>query len=479
MALPWRSVVVAVVTLPLAWFWAHREPGDGLLDPEVDPDLLRLDRLQLQDVLLAPPRPPGKGGDIAVIVLDTVRADRLGVYGYDQGTTPHLDAWAEGARVYTNMTADATWTLPTHASLFTGLVPAAHGAHGVSPQSRSIAAPLSPDVPTVAEALQAAGYWTVGIAANRAFLQSSWGLSRGFDVWMCNQLERDPRALYLEAGRVTAMAEQVLDQKGDRPLFLFLNYMDAHAPWLPRRGYVHDPDAVDPKTLPYDDGWEAAKTRLLAAHERDPKVLRSWSLVYDSELRYLDEQLAPLLARLDGFSRVIILGDHGEYLGEHDLVEHSKDVYEPVLHVPLLVKGESPGRDDRPIQQHDVAAMILDAAGAPRFPTMETTGELVVSELYWTRKQDLQATWGRRWDRVRRAFRVGGHKLVLSSDGKDEAYDLFRDPAEKTNVRGAAWVPELRTRADEWLALHPVRDVVDAKGTDVRALEELGYVDGR
>lgn len=467
------------MTLPLAWAWAHRDAPDNLVEPEVDPDLVRLDKQQVLDVLDPPARPAGKGGDIAVIVLDTVRADRLGVYGYNRDTTPQLDAWAKGARVYTRMSADGDWTLPSHASLFTGLSSARHGARGIPRDAQGTASPLAADVPTVAEAMQKAGYWTIGIAANRAFLSSAWGLSRGFDLWLCDQLAKDPRAPYLEAARVTAMALEALDHRGDRPVFLFLNYMDAHAPWLPRRGYVREPDAIVRETLPYDEGWEAARTRLMGARERDATTQRSWSEAYDSELRYLDEHLAPLLARLDGFEHVYVLSDHGEFLGEHDLVEHSKDIYEPIVHVPLIVRGEAPGVDDAPIQHHDVARMILANAGIAELPEMEHTADMTVSEQYWSRKRDLVLSFGRRFDRVRRAFRIGDQKLILSSDGKDEAYDLATDPGERSNIRGAPWAEAVRARAKDWISTHPVRDASVTTSEDVEALEALGYVDGR
>jgi arylsulfatase A-like enzyme len=460
--------------------WSERTPPDPLSDPVVDPDLVRLDLVQLRDVFVPPPeRPRPAGGDIALIVLDTVRADRLGLYGYDRATTPKLDAWAAGARVYTEMVADGAWTIPSHASMFTGLAPATHGARGLPRNVPGVAAPLPPELPTVPEALQQAGYHTVGIAANRAFLHPGFGLARGFDVWLNDQLEPDPRCGYLEAARVSAMALEVMRTRSDRPLFLFLNYMDAHAPWIPRRGYVREGAVIDRDTLPYREGFDAAAHRLMGPRERDPAVLASWSEAYDAELRYLDAQLAPVLDALSGFSRVIVLSDHGEYLGEHDLVEHSKDVYEEVLRVPLIVRGEPAGRDATPIQHHDVAGMLLTAAGLPPFEGMQRTVDLQVSELYWTRKKDLDRSYGRRFDRVRRAFRLGPQKLILSSDGKDEAYDLTADPREATNLRGAPWVAPLRLRADAWVEGHPVRAAEGAEGGDMKALEALGYVDGR
>lgn len=476
--------------LPLAWsaafLYSHRDVGTGLVRDVSDTDALRLDDEALRDEFLSLSARSGAGPDIAVIVLDTTRADRLGVYGYDKGTTPHLDAWSAGARVFTNMESDATWTVPAHASLFTGKPPIAHGAHGVPLGSRAIASPLPAGMPTVAGALQKAGYRTVGIAANEAFLQRAWGLSEGFDIWMCGQLvQGTPPLPYLSAERVTALAKSTLAQRNpSEPLFLFVNYMDAHAPWTPREGFVRDSGAINRHILPYGGGWEDARIRVMADKDLPTETQRAWSEAYDAELRYLDVHLGELLDSLGGFGAVIVLGDHGEYLGEHYLVEHSKDVYETVSHVPLLVRGTvpghdaSPGRDASPIQTHDVARWILDAAGVAPLPGMTTTEDLLVTEEYWARKRDLHTTWGRRFNRIRRAYRIGDHKLILGTDHSQEAYDLASDPGEENNLRDAPWIPELRARGEAWLAAQPIAPEAEMKDrADVASLRALGYID--
>jgi arylsulfatase A-like enzyme len=427
---------------------------------------------------------PPKAPDIVVIVLDTVRADRLGMYGYDRDTTPHLDDWAKGARVYDQMVSDGDWTLPSHASLFTGKPAIAHGAHG-TPLDGPLASPLREGSATVARALREAGYRTVGIAANQAFLDAVWGLSQGFDVWLCQSLRPDMRHLpYVSADRVTAMAKVALGRPRDAPLFLFLNYMDAHAPWIPRRGYVREPDAIRREVLPYSHRWETVTERLMADHELDPAAQRAWSEAYDSELRFLDEQVGDLLEHLPTLGigpddYVFVLSDHGEYLGEHALVEHSKDLFEQILRVPLLIKGPgyTVGRDATPIQTHDIASLILAAAGQAPLDGAAHTDTLQVSEMYYARHRDLQnPLYGERFNRIRRAYREGPHKLLLGSDASREAFDLLADPGELTNVIDADWVPGLQARAAAWLAAQETAPDATMSGpADLDRLKALGY----
>lgn len=489
---------MAVVAFGAAWVHARWTSPEGLPDwlPRPDPLVdwssdpvqaqkdLRLLRAGLAD-LPDPPPAPRPLPDIVVIVLDTVRADRMGVYGYDRETTPNLDRWAQGARVFERMQSNGAWTLPSHASLFTGKEIRSHGARGTPPDT-SIASPLREGSATFADALRRVGYRTVGIAANRAFLQPIWGLSQGFDLWLCAQLDLHAGLPYTSGDRITALAKAMLERPRSEPVLLFLNYMDAHAPWIPRRGFVREPAAIRPASLPYGEGWERAAEGVLADHRLAPATARSWSEAYDSELRFLDAQVGELLDALPTLGVgpedfVFILSDHGEYLGEHDLVEHSKDLYQEVLHVPLLVRGPdyAPGRDDSPRQTHDLAWMILAAAQEAPLPGAARTVDLQVSELYWSRQRDLRnPRYAHRFDRIRRAFRLGDRKILLGTDGVEEAYALDLDPREAANVYGDAWTKELEGLAEAWRT--SAEEVAPAKlgeGVDEAALRALGYVE--
>jgi arylsulfatase A-like enzyme len=478
------------VGFSLAAIKAFRGRPDPLVDWKPDTEAMEADERLVRGEANRMPSiwKPGTGPDVVVIVLDTVRADHLGMYGYSGETTPKLDAWSHRARVYDHMQSDAAWTLPAHGSLFTGKYPIAHGAHGVPLGTPAAASRLKAGSPTVARAFKAAGYETAGIAANKAFLDSVWGLNQGFDMWVCEEVTADKHHIsYPTADRVVAMATEFLQRKRDAPLFLFVNFMDAHTPWVPRKGYVRNPDKIDRRYLPSGNLWMPTIERLMVDRETDPVAIASWREAYDGDLRFLDDQVGELLDRLpelgiDDDDYVFVLADHGEYLGEHALVEHSKDVYQDVLHVPLLIKGRgfAAGRDDTPVQTHDVASMVLKAAGLSELPDAVHTAALQVSELDWSRMRDLKnPLFAKRFNRIRRAFRLGDHKLILGSDGTAEAYDLAADPGEESPLAKPDWEDALRAAGDAWLRSQTEAplDLPAEDAKNVEALRSLGYVE--
>lgn len=430
------------------------------------------------------PQVGGAGaGNVLVVVLDTVRADHLGMYGYDRGTTPNLDRWAAGAHIWDNAETDAPWTLPAHASMFTGKTQREHAARSLGKDDDRKAAPLAASYVTIAERLQAAGYRTVGVAGNRAFLHPSFGVAQGFDAWIDEQPLDDSRKVpYTPADRIIPMALSAVAQADEHPLFLFVNLMDAHTPYKARVGYVKEPDKLKRASIPGNKGFRKVAEKLLSGGGPvDPAIAASWSEAYDAELRFEDEQLAKLLEATASFPHVFVLADHGEYLGEHGLVEHAKDVYEPVTHVPFLAKDARfpPGHDPALIQTHDLAWMVLGAAGLDDPGALRTDG-LAVTELTYTLKKDLDADYGKRFDRIRRAYRIGPQKLILGTDGSSERYDLTKDPGELHPILG---LPDLfEGVAEKWLAAHAEAPVVSAAesgplGPDEEALKALGYAE--
>ena len=471
----------------------------------------------LWDGLLGLPAPSAFGPDLVLIVMDTVRADRLELYGGPQ-TMPHLTRWAQGARVYTHAVAESPWTLSSHASLFTGQAPAQHRATGRTLSDaeleqpwrklrKGLDRPLSRGATTLAERLSAAGWLTLGLAANQAYLQPHWRLDQGFQLWLCDQLTPGLSGLpYVRGDRISNLALEVLEfaeralpypEGGGRsPMFLFLNYMEAHLPYAPRRGYVADPQAL---VLLHRTGTLRHRlvNRVLAQKQELPqRVYRGWLEAYDAELRYLDAQLGTVLQALDerGYTEhgyVVIVSDHGEYFGEHHLLEHSKDVYQPALHIPLLVKGPGvePGLVDEPVQLAQVARWMTEWAGVEPLPASVGSPALQVSEIYGSRARDLASTSsGSRFNRVRRAFRDGEREVILGSDGSLEAYDLGDDPEEARDLSGdARWVSGLVGRGRSWMLEMEVDDLGDGDGdgdgddvldaAEWELLRGLGYVE--
>lgn len=387
--------------------------------------------------------------NVVLIVLDTVRADHLSCYGYGRPTTPVLDAFAAGADRYVTARSTAPWTLPSHASLFTGKPAYLHGADALKLPGGAIAdaAPLRPEELTLAEALATAGYDTGAFVANKGYVNPRMGLDQGFALFVN---ERHP------APRMSELALEWLGaREAGRPWLMFLNYMDAHRPYntaplpperaaqLPAPPAPGEPDAVASLDALY-----------LHVFEREdpppPEMVQRVVDNYDLALANLDAGLGQLF---DGLRErglfddalIVVTADHGEYFGEHDLVEHSKDVYEEALRVPLLVKrpGQRAGRVlEAPISLADVAGLMLDEA----CPKARPDGDAFAgarsapghfAQARYARQRDLTASWKGRFQRERDALYVENFKLIRSSDGQHELYDLAADPRESRNLVGA------------------------------------------
>jgi len=168
----------------------------------------------------ADPGPP----NVLLITLDTVRADHLSSYGYAKPISPQLDTFARRATRYAVCFATSPWTVPSHASLFTGLHPFEHGAHSFEPRDkrRGNVWPLHDNHETLAEVFREEGYDTAGIVANQVYLNSNLNLQQGFDQW---EVKRERSAA------VNRRVFEWLEEREGRPFFLFVNYLDAHRPY--------------------------------------------------------------------------------------------------------------------------------------------------------------------------------------------------------------------------------------------------------
>ena len=440
-----------------------------------------------------PPVPP----NVVLIVLDTVRADHLSLYGHPVATSPRLEALARGATVYTRATAAASWTVPSHASMFTGRFAFEHGAHTLKlPRHREdgeteAVRPLDPGYLTLAEALAEMGYQTAAVVANAGFLNPRWGLDQGFERYV------------VQRGRahvVNTRVRQWLNEERakDRPFFLFVNYMDAHDPYnsAPREGLV-------PRPVTYDRGAaveELYRVAMPGDREVPADLVQRVSDQYDTALANLDEEVGALLLALRNRgllddALVIVTSDHGEYLGEHNLVKHSKDVYQEVLAVPLVVKSprQRHGRVEAlPVSHVDVPRIVLAhlpreraARYFPRFPFVPG-GHPVLGENYYARARDrYRQPWSARFERVRTALYDWPYKLIASTDGRHELYDLHRDPRESRDL--AAERGELRASLLRALASFQdkrgryegrVGPVEELDREELEELRALGYIGG-
>jgi len=465
----------------------------------------------------APGRP-----NILLITMDTVRRDHVSVFGYEKDTTPNLRQFAGGATRYDRAISSDGFTLPTHASMFTGLYPGWHGA--TRTPEHSSGAPLAPGTPVLASILAANGYWTAEEAANYGYLGKWTGLTRGFqfsEVKRAMRLIDADRPFYLReyARKVLRVAIRTDDfdqfclrasdinrrafallqdaRTGRRPFFLFLNYMDAHAPYLPRQPFRDRFASKDESRGAVSAQDFAALRDAVAAGRTLPGDLQKQYLIsrYDAGIATIDFHVGELLARLRELglydnTLIFITADHGESFGEHNLMEHGfGSLYEDQIGVPLLVKY--PGqrlasRSDAVVSQVDFLPTILEAAGIAIPPGLQ--GQSLRSPRDEQSGAVFAQTGPRRDERdnarlrgTRRAARSSQFKLILWSDGPPEFYDLASDPGERDNryrpdnPQAALLMAQLKA----WEATprrKPLPSNKPADKTTLQKLKSLGYV---
>jgi arylsulfatase A-like enzyme len=346
------------------------------------------------------PTPPAGAPNVLVIVLDTVRADHVSLYGYPRPTTPNLQRLAGRGIRFDRARAAAPWTLASHASMFTGQWP-----HELAVEWMS---PLRGDVPTLAEHLGSLGYATAGFVGNTFYASYDTGLDRGFTHYEDYVLDEINAARtvklvnesLLAIGQIgqfwpmscrTSLAlsygerkdAQVvnrafldwLSRRGQpqRPFFAFLNYVDAHSPYLLPPGV---PDRLGSPRMSDADVRLLAESWTDANRQRFPQAARRLVRnAYDACLAYLDDRLGELIDDLDrrgvlDQTLVIVTADHGEGLGEHDLFDHGESLYRTEIRVPLLIvlpsgRGRSPAPVvvDSLVSLRDIAATVAEFVG--------------------------------------------------------------------------------------------------------------------
>jgi arylsulfatase A-like enzyme len=412
--------------------------------------------------------------DVLLVVLDTVRADHLSAYGYARRTTPVLEALAaEGVRYDLAITTD-TWTVPTHASLFTGLLPSSHGAYRTAEGLDGVHA-LDPSIETLAERLRAAGYRTAAFLGNDAYLDPALGMDRGFERYQTENTR--------PAGRLVWAAQRWLRRHGRRPTFLFLNVLDAHQPYRPQPPY----DRLFPGKL---DGVEPHPTeRLLATGQPpDAATMAHYVSQYDGELRYVDDRLEELFATYRQLGRwddalVIVTADHGELFEEHGMLGHGGPPYHGLVRVPLLVKYPHDARRGivrDPVSLADVAPTVLATVG---LPPLASSGPPL-----WERRGPVMAETMLAGGGVIRAVYDGSGRVLMDREdarGRETVvYDLATDPGQTRPQPASAdgTAADLVVAAGELIARTPRRPPgplvhLEADTELTQRLRALGYVE--
>ena len=401
--------------------------------------------------------------NIVVVVVDTLRADHLGLYGYNRPTSPNLDAISRQGVVFDNAISPAPWTLPAHASFLTGLLPHQHGADEESP--------LDNRHRTLGEELQRRGYRTAAFSGNSLYFSRRAGLNRGFidfddyfyspadmlsrTVWgrlfggkLAHLLGRSQWPLPQRASIINRRALKWIDAGSRHPFFVFLNYFDLHTPRVPPQPYRSRFERVNVGPwLLADSGFPQLSWK---QHMADVDA-------YDGAIAYDDAQLQQLFTALkarglDQDTLVVITADHGESLEDHGILRHRNDLYRELIHVPLLFwwPGKVPAgrRIATPVSTARLATTLLDLIGQPDarnfggnslallwkdpeaakqwpYPVAEVTRNIYTPSNYPTHYGDVESIVAREW------------QLIQTQDRPPELYRWVTDPGEKQNLANA------------------------------------------
>lgn len=440
--------------------------------------------MSLIDCGYAQPNDAGSGpSNLILISIDTLRPDRLGTYGATAPTSPTLDELAATGVLYSNAAATSPWTLPSHASMLTGLYP---NRHGLKERNHK----LSDEIPTVASVLASTGFATVGIV-NSAFLNETRGLNRGFESFHYEpEIARLGNVTVVRnAGpEITTRALDWLAARDARPFFMFLHYYDPHSDYAPSREYRRmfvDPysGTIDGSTVQLRQAAEGQR-RLT---EEDVEHARQ---LYDAEIRQLDDALAELIRHLDesglsGSTALVITSDHGEEFMEHGRMLHGRTYFEEVIDVPLILHG--PGvpsglRVDALASLTDVTPTILgllDVVPPPGLQGIDLSGDW--SSDVGPRHSFVVAEAAHENASGSIMIRDARYKLIYERLGaRARLYDLERDPAERRDVASSS--PEALARLMASLRAYEKTENVPEAITKRSAGEEallrrLGYLD--
>jgi arylsulfatase A-like enzyme len=461
--------------------------------------------------------------NLILIVMDTVRADHLSVYGYDRDTSPELRKFAQRATLYTHSYSAGDMTLISHASLFTGLYPIHHGAHYMT--GAPLGRPLDNKYQTMAELLAAQGYDTLGIVANDGYVSQEYGLSQGFAVYdqraprtaaratpmytlsgRIQEFAADhwPTAYFLRmertAGEINRQTGEMLTQytTSSRPFFLFLNYLDAHTPYVPAPPY----DRVFPGKDPTLNRPRLDQMRWDMFTQHRPMsqaVYRHITSQYDGGIAYLDAQLGKLFSDLErrgvfDNSMIVVTSDHGEAFGKHDILNHGgMAVEQSQVFVPLLIKY--PGQKEAQVVQSAVSGVdvLPTALETLRLPVPSgLDGHSLRQAGAEPDRAVLSASYPggtasyinpQRFSRTYHAVTMWPFRLVRSSAGSPQMYDLSADPEEDRNIYDPQnpQAHQLDERLSAWLrsALPTDKNRSKIDAETQRRLKSLGYIGGQ
>jgi arylsulfatase A-like enzyme len=428
-------------------------------------EILPTGRYFLNNHQVSPKFSTNNSPNLLFIVLDTLRAQNMSLYGYSRRTTSNLERLASKGVVFDYAIASCSWTLPSHASMFTG-----RWHHELS---TSWARPLDDTYPTLAEILRDQGYTTAGIVSNTNYCSREFGLDRGFEFYqdydlipwqmilspsisrkiLTNNYLMDFLGIHQLYGRKNAeriifeFKNWLTSQTGDQPFFAFLIFFDNHDPYIAPEPFAtmfsdHIPRGFLPSGNMGSPGWESFSA----------ETIRELMTAYDTTIAYVDYLIGMLISWLSNLNLmentlVVITSDHGEQFGEHGLMNHANSLYVPTLHVPLLLSMPSriPAdlRITQPVTLRDLPATILDILGktsAFKFPGNSLTRfwkssisdpKALLSEIEY---EPSVPKWFPISGGNIKSLILEKYHFIQYRDRPDELFDYAADPAEKNDL---------------------------------------------
>ena len=386
---------------------------------------------------------PDQRSSVVLILVDALRADHLGAYGYKRDTSPNLDALAAKGAVFENVMSAASFTATSLATIFTGTYP---WEHGVIFNSNLV---LGKTRITLAQQLRDSGYQTAAFSSTYFHL-SDFDLNRGFDFF---DESCDKTFFSGDAECLSGQIMKWIDEQPGKPFFIYFHYTTTHSPYHPPEKYRE----MFSKGLkvPGGDVGQGSIQRFSKNHKwylprMNPGLEDLAWLVsqYDGEIRYADDQIGRVLekmkaAGLDQNTLFIVTSDHGEAFFEHKLMDHPDELHWPVIRIPLIISGPRiplAAKLSELVRAVDIAPFILDYAGLKP----AATGE---SFMPWLQNDSRVRIGDSVLYQSKKKYQIGMVKypwhILLQEPGKKniELYDISRDPLEKNNLAGQK--PEL------------------------------------
>jgi arylsulfatase len=370
---------------------------------------------------------PGRS-NILLITVDTLRPDHLDTYGYHRETSPAISHLASCGIRFKRALSQAPWTLPSIASILTSLYPSVHGAV-------SAKLGLSKKIITLAEVLRDNGYLTIGVVSHH-FVSSKYGFSQGFDIFDESQVDKQE----VSSQAITDTALKRLEKIEDQNYFLWVHYFDPHS------HYVRHPEYNFASGYPGDLPDVLTASILYEKRKNLTKIdLEYIKAVYDEEIAYTDKAISKLMEgirkhHLDESLVTIITSDHGEYFWERERFFHGKDVYNPLVYVPLVISGDIPHTLRGRIVKHTIElrslpTTIMEIAGINEHPFK---GENLLSTPFQESSDMFFFTEGSHpfGRRIRkRAVVHNGWKLIYNVHNRQyELYHMTSDWKEQKNL---------------------------------------------